>query len=194
VDLDGAFQGQPVNLAAIARIARSVHIPIQVGGGIRTHDAANQLLEVGVHRLILGTAAIQNPAWFADLARRFHGRIAVGVDAKEGRVAVRGWAEVSDTPAIDFIRRLEGIPLAALIYTDIHRDGMMSGPNFDATAEVARTSPAPVIASGGITSIQDVRRLAALPLNGMIIGRALYEGTISLPEALREVSTVMDQV
>jgi phosphoribosylformimino-5-aminoimidazole carboxamide ribotide isomerase len=184
VDLDGAFQGKPANLDTVRRIADAVRIPVQVGGGVRTDSAACDLLQAGVSRLIIGTAALREPDWFAGLASRFEGKIAVGIDAREGRVAVKGWVEVSDTPALEFLPRLEGLPLAALVYTDISRDGMMHGPNFGGIEAVVERTRIPVIASGGIARIEDVRRLAALPLNGMIIGRALYEGTIALPEAL----------
>lgn len=187
VDLDGAFEGLPRNLEVITRIAETVQIPIQVGGGIRTDEAADELLAGGVSRLIVGTAALKDTDWFAELARRHEGKVAVGVDAKDGNVAVKGWVEVTDTPVLDFLNLLEGIPLAALIYTDIHRDGMMNGPNVEATCRVAENTSIPVIASGGITSIDDVRRLSALPLNGMIIGRAIYEGSIQLPETLAVV-------
>jgi phosphoribosylformimino-5-aminoimidazole carboxamide ribotide isomerase len=187
VDLDGAFEGRPANLQTIQRITEAVRLPVQVGGGIRTDAAARDLLRAGVSRLIIGTAALRDPVWFVDLANRFEGKIAVGIDAREGRIAVKGWVEVSDTPVLEFLPRLEGIPLAALIYTDILRDGMMHGPNFGGIAGVVGRTSIPVIASGGITRIEDVRRLAAMPLNGMVIGRALYEGTIALPEALETV-------
>ncbi|MDP6116352.1 MAG: 1-(5-phosphoribosyl)-5-[(5-phosphoribosylamino)methylideneamino]imidazole-4-carboxamide isomerase [Planctomycetota bacterium] len=185
VDLDGAFEGRPANIEAIARIASAVEIPIQVGGGIRTDEAAGELIDLGISRLIIGTAALREPEWFADLARTFEGKIAVGIDAQNGKVAIKGWVEVSETTVFDFLPDLEALPLSALIYTDISKDGMMAGPNFESTEEVATKTSIPVIASGGVTTIEDVKRLSMLPLNGMIIGRAIYEGTIELEEAIR---------
>ena len=185
VDLDGAFEGKPANIEAIARIASAVEIPIQVGGGIRTDEAAGELIDLGISRLIIGTAALREPEWFADLARTFEGKIAAGIDAQNGKVAIKGWVEVSETTVFDFLPNLEALPLSALIYTDISKDGMMAGPNFESTGEVATKTSIPVIASGGVTTIDDVERLSMLPLNGMIIGRAIYEGTIELEEAIR---------
>jgi phosphoribosylformimino-5-aminoimidazole carboxamide ribotide isomerase len=185
VDLDGAFEGRPANIGAIARIASAVEIPIQVGGGIRTDEAAGELIDLGISRLIIGTAALREPEWFADLATTFEGKIAAGIDAQNGKVAIKGWVEVSETTVFDFLPSLEALPLSALIYTDISKDGMMAGPNFESTEEVATKTSIPVIASGGVTTIEDVKRLSMLPLNGMIIGRAIYEGTIELEEAIR---------
>ncbi|MBI2194756.1 MAG: 1-(5-phosphoribosyl)-5-[(5-phosphoribosylamino)methylideneamino]imidazole-4-carboxamide isomerase [Planctomycetes bacterium] len=185
VDLDGAFEGQPKNRSSIERILQAVRVPVQVGGGIRTAEAVEEMLRLGVARVILGTAALEDTAGFSVLAGRFPGRIALGLDARDGRVAVKGWAEVSDIPALDLLTRVSSLPLAAVVYTDIRRDGMMAGPNLEATRAVAEKAAVPVIASGGIATLEDVRRLARLPLGGMIIGRALYEGRIELSQAIQ---------
>ena len=187
VDLDGAFAGRPVNAAAVAAILAAVPVPVQLGGGIRDRAAIDGWLARGVARVILGTVALRDPDLVRAAARAHPGRIAVGIDARGGRVAVEGWAEVSDLAALDLARRFEDAGVAAIVYTDIDRDGAMQGPNVAATAALARAVDVPVIASGGIASLDDLRALKAsgAPLDGAISGRALYEGRIDLAAAVR---------
>lgn len=186
VDLDGARDGRPVNGESVRAIVGAAGVPCQLGGGLRTDAHIEEALSWGVARVILGTRALKDPAWLESACRRFPGRVVLGIDARDGMVATDGWLEVSRTPALDLARQCAAWPLAALIYTDISRDGMLEGPNFDAQAEMARALPVPVIASGGVTTGEDVRRLARLGLAGCIIGRALYEGRLDLRSALRE--------
>lgn len=187
VDLDGAKQGQPVNSASVRQIVSAAGIPCQLGGGLRTEDHISQALELGVDRVVLGTRALKDPAWLERVCRRFPSQIVLGIDAKQGRVATDGWLNVSTDSALDLARRCAEWPLAALVYTDISRDGMLEGPNLDALAEMAAAVALPVIASGGVTTLDDVRRLARLNLAGCIIGRALYEGRLDLAEAIQVV-------
>jgi phosphoribosylformimino-5-aminoimidazole carboxamide ribotide isomerase len=186
VDLDGARQGHPVNGEAVRQIvAASSGVPCQLGGGIRQEEHLVEALGWGVTRVILGTRALQDPSWCESLCRRFPGRVALGIDARNGRVATEGWLNESSVLALDLARQCASWPLAAIIYTDISRDGMLAGPNFEATADLARAVPGTsVIASGGVTSLADVNRLARDKLGGCIIGRALYEGRIDLSEAI----------
>jgi phosphoribosylformimino-5-aminoimidazole carboxamide ribotide isomerase len=184
VDLDGAKEGCPVNEQTIQRIMQAVDIPCQVGGGIRTEEHISQALEWGLDRVVVGTKAVKEPGWLESVSRRFPQQIVLGIDALEGKVAVEGWLETSQLRAVELARRCADWPLAALVYTDISRDGMMGGPNFDALAEMSQVAKLPVIASGGVTTLEDIRRLAELGLAGCIIGRALYEGRLSLPEAI----------
>ncbi len=187
VDLNGAFAGHPVNAGAVEAILAAVDVPVQLGGGIRNRATLEGWLEKGIARVILGTAAVRDPEFVRDAARAFPGRVAVGIDARAGRVAVEGWAEATDLEATDLARRFEDAGVAALIYTDIDRDGAMEGPNVSATAALAHAVSIPVIASGGVSSIEDLRALKACgaPLDGAISGRALYEGRIDLREAVR---------
>lgn len=187
VDLDGAFSGRAVNGAAVEAILAAAPVPAQLGGGIRDMAAIEGWLTRGVRRVILGTAAVRDPALVREAARAFPGRIAVGIDARGGRVAVAGWAETTDLAALDLARRLEDAGIAALIYTDIDRDGAMQGPNVEATAALARSVSIPVIASGGVSSLDDLRALrdSGAPLEGVISGRALYDGRIDPAEAQR---------
>jgi phosphoribosylformimino-5-aminoimidazole carboxamide ribotide isomerase len=186
VDLDGARAGEPRNLEAISRVIAAVGktMAVEVGGGIRTTETAAALLEMGVRRVIVGSRAVAHLDWLRELTGRFPGRVALGVDARGGRVAVHGWQEQTEQTAADVAARVGGLPLAAIIYTDIARDGMMSGPNIEATVELAKAGPLPVIASGGVTMVEDVRLLKAAGVAGAIIGRALYEGTITVEAAL----------
>ena len=187
VDLDGAFAGQPVNAAAVDRVLASVEMKVQLGGGVRDMKTVVGWLEKGVERVIIGTAAVEDPASVREASRLFPGRIAVGIDAREGRVAVDGWARTSDVAAVDLGRRFEDAGVAALIYTDISRDGVMQGLNVAATVALAEAVEAPVIASGGLASIEDVRRLLepdCVRLAGAITGRALYDGRLDAREAL----------
>jgi phosphoribosylformimino-5-aminoimidazole carboxamide ribotide isomerase len=187
VDLDGAFAGRSVNAAAVEAILAAVSVPVQLGGGIRDRAAIEDWLGKGVARVILGTAALRDPGLVREAAAAHPGRVAVGIDARGGRVAVEGWAETSDVAALDLARRFEDVGVAAIVYTDIERDGAMQGPNVAATAALARAVGVPVIASGGIASLEDLRALKAsgAPLDGAISGRALYEGRIDLREAVR---------
>ena len=185
VDLDGAFEGEPRHFGTVAQIASESGLPVQVGGGIRTRDMVRRYLNAGVDRVILGTRAVESPDWLARLCEEFPGRIAAGVDAREGRVAVRGWVEVSEMTALDLADTLSKMRLRAVIFTDIAKDGTLAGPAVESTRAFAEKVGLPVIASGGVGALEDVRRLAALPIEGIIIGRALYAGTVSLREALQ---------
>jgi phosphoribosylformimino-5-aminoimidazole carboxamide ribotide isomerase len=184
VDLDGARDGRPVNGPSVRAIVAAAGVPCQLGGGLRTEDDVAEALSWGVARVIVGTRALQDPAGCEALCRRFPGRVVLGIDARQGKVATDGWLRDSATSALDLARRCAAWPLAALVYTDISKDGMLAGPNVEAFAELARAVPLPVIASGGVTTLDDVRRLARLDLAGCIIGRALYEGRLDLAEAI----------
>jgi phosphoribosylformimino-5-aminoimidazole carboxamide ribotide isomerase len=187
VDLDGAFAGKPMNAEAVERILSAVAMPVQLGGGIRDLATVEGWLGKGVGRVIIGTAAVRDPAFVREAARRHPGRVAVGLDARDGRVAVEGWAEVSDVTALDIARRFEDAGVAAIVFTNIARDGMLSGVDWDGTLTLARAVSIPVIASGGFASMDDVRRLAAPDaalLEGAIAGRALYDRRIDPAEAL----------
>lgn len=187
VDLDGAFAGKPMNAAAVERILASVEIPAQLGGGIRDRATIEAWLGKGVARVIIGTAAVRNPALVKDAARAYPERIAVGLDAREGRIAVEGWAETSALSALDVARRFEDAGVAAIIYTDVARDGMLGGLNLDATVALADAVSIPVIASGGVASLDDIHALLApraRKLAGAIAGRALYDGRLDAAAAL----------
>lgn len=185
VDLDGAFSGRPRNLAAIRAIVGAVRIPVQVGGGLRSLEAIGEILDLGAARAVLGTAAVKDPELLARAAERHPGRICLGIDARDGRVAVEGWAERTDQPAAELARALAGPGIAAVIYTDIARDGMMAGPNVEALRAMAAAVACGLIASGGIAGLDDLRRVAEIPgVTGAIVGRALYDGGLSLREAL----------
>ncbi len=189
VDLDGAFAGAPVNGDAVAAIVGAVDIPVQLGGGIRRLETIEAWLERGVARVILGTVAVKDPDLVRTACARWPGRVALGIDARGARVAVEGWAEVSELDARDLALRFEDAGAAAIIYTDIDRDGVMQGPNVDATAALASSVSTPVIASGGVSSLEDLDALSAAPgIAGAIIGRALYDGRIDLSAALALVS------
>ena len=183
VDLDGAKEGHPVNQAGIRRVVQTAAVPCQVGGGLRTEEHIAEALAWGLQRVVIGTKAVKDPAWLERICHRFPKQIALGIDAKDGRVAVEGWLEVSNRPAVELARHCADWPLAAIIYTDIARDGMLAGPNLEALAEMAKVK-LPVIASGGVTTLDDLRHLAQLDLAGCIIGRVLYEGRLRLPEAI----------
>jgi phosphoribosylformimino-5-aminoimidazole carboxamide ribotide isomerase len=187
VDLDGAFAGKPVNAAAVESILAATKMPLQLGGGIRDIATVAAWLEKGVSRVIIGTAAVRDPALVKDAAARFPGRIAVGLDARDNKVAVQGWAETSELTALDIARRFEDAGVAALIYTDISRDGLLTGLNLDATIALADAVSIPVIASGGLASLDDVHSLLqprARKLAGAIAGRALYDGRLDAAAAL----------
>lgn len=189
VDLNGAFEGEPVNAAAVEAIAKAMpDLPIQIGGGIRSLKTIERYLEAGVSQVIIGTLAVKQPQFVIDACAAFPGAIIVGLDAKAGMVATDGWAEVSDIKATELAKKFEAHGVHSIIYTDIARDGMMQGVNVEATVEMGRASSIPVIASGGVTNIDDIKALAAHTKDGIIgaiTGRAIYEGTIDLAEAQR---------
>ena len=184
VDLEGAREGLPVNLPTIQEILAAVDITCELGGGIRDEQSIAELLEFGLERLVLGTSALKNPDWFRKICEEFPGRLVLGIDARDGQVATNGWLETSDVAAIELAAQYKGVPVAAIVYTDIATDGMLKGPNVVAMQEMQNSVDVPVIASGGVTTVQDVRRLAEAGMAGCIIGRALYEGTLTLPEAI----------
>lgn len=186
VDLNGAFAGEPVNGAAVDAILEQTKVPAQLGGGIRDMATIERWLNKGLARVILGTVAVENPDLVREAARAFPGQVAIGLDARNGMVATRGWAEETDIEVTELARQFEDAGVAALIYTDINRDGAMQGPNVEATAALSRAVSIPVIASGGVSSLDDLRALKAsgAPLDGAISGRALYDGAIDLKEAL----------
>ncbi len=187
VDLDGAFAGEPKNRSAIEAIVAAVDIPVELGGGIRDLETVEGYLALGIDRVILGTVAKENPALVDEACRRFPGRIVVGIDARDGLVAVRGWAEVTEKRATDLAREMEDYGVTAIIYTDIARDGMMQGPNLEATKALAEAITIPVIASGGVSSLQDIRKLLTIEsagVTGVITGKAIYSGSLNLREAV----------
>jgi phosphoribosylformimino-5-aminoimidazole carboxamide ribotide isomerase len=187
VDLDGAFAGEPKNRSAIEAIVRALAIPTQLGGGIRDIPTIEAYLDMGIGRVIIGTAAQRNPELVEEACRRFPGRIVVGIDAKNGMVAVQGWAEVTGVTAVELARKFEGFGVSAIVYTDISRDGMMQGPNIEATKGLAESISIPVIASGGVSSLQDIGNLMAVEksgVSGVITGKAIYTGALNLAEAI----------
>ena len=184
VDLDGAREGEPRNLDTVRAIRRAVKVQVELGGGLRTTAAVAEALAAGIDRVIVGTRAVQEPGWLREVAGRFPRRVAWGLDTQNARVAVAGWGEVTQKTVVEMLGDAGGLPLAAIIYTDIGRDGMMSGPNLAATELVVKASPFPVIASGGVTTAEDIRALAKAGAAGAIIGRALYEGKLTLEAAL----------
>ncbi len=189
VDLNGAFTGQPVNDEIIRRIVSNVAMKIQVGGGIRTMERITELIELGVERVILGTIAVKNPELVAEAARRYGKRVIVGIDAKEGLVAVQGWAETTEMKAIDLGKAMKIMGVQSVVFTDIARDGMLQGPNIESTVQMALETGLSVIASGGITTLEDLRKLQVealkgVALEGAITGKALYSGAFTLREAL----------
>jgi phosphoribosylformimino-5-aminoimidazole carboxamide ribotide isomerase len=188
VDLDGAFAGKPVNADAVDRILETIGIPVQLGGGVRDMATVEGWLGKGVDRVIIGTAAVRDPEFVKEAAKKFHGRVAVGLDARDGKVAVEGWAETSELSALEIARRFEDAGVSAIIYTDIARDGLLKGINWDATIALAEEISIPVIASGGLGSIEDIKTMLtprAEKLEGAIAGRALYDGRLDPAEALK---------
>ena len=187
VDLDGAFAGKPVNAEAVAAILQSVKLPVQLGGGIRDIATVERWLKAGISRVIIGTAAVRDPAFVKEAAKKFPGRVAVGIDARSGKVAVSGWAEETQMQAAELAKLFEGAGVSAIIYTDVERDGMLRGLNLDSTIALADAISIPVIASGGLASIEDIRKLIeprAKKLAGAIAGRALYDGRLDAKSAL----------
>ena len=187
VDLNGAFAGVPKNLDAIKAIRAAVKMSIEVGGGIRDLATIETLTSIGIERIILGTAAIENPQFVAEACATFPGRIIVGIDAKDGMVAIKGWAEVTKVKAVDLAQQMQDHGVIAIIYTDIRRDGMLSGPNVEATRDLARALHIPVIASGGVHTMKDIESLLAVRhagVTGVITGKAIYSGSLDLKEAI----------
>ncbi len=187
VDLDGAFQQKPINLDSIRKIIQSVGVKIQVGGGIRAIETIRMYFEAGVARVVIGSEAVKNPALVVEACKQFPGRIVVGIDARNGFVAIEGWSRDTETKAIDLARKFEDCGVAAINFTDILRDGMQTGPNIDQTRQLAKSVSVPVVASGGVSSLDDIRKLIPLEKDGVvgiITGRALYSGSLNLKEAL----------
>jgi phosphoribosylformimino-5-aminoimidazole carboxamide ribotide isomerase len=185
VDLDGARDGKPANWESIRSIREATPIPCELGGGIRNEATIRELLELGLTRLVIGTLALKEPDWFRKMCREFPEKLVLGIDARDGMVATDGWLETSRTPALELAKGFQQEPLAAIVYTDIATDGMMQGPNVSEMKAMQEAVSVPVVASGGVTTADDVKRLAQAGLAGCIIGRALYEGSVELPEALR---------
>ena len=187
VDLDGAFAGESVNLPAIRAIVAAAGIPVQLGGGIRTMEQIDRMLrQVGVQRVILGTAAIEEPDLVEKAVQRYGERIAVGIDASHGRVAVRGWAEATAVSPVELGQKMVALGIQTIIYTDISRDGMLTGPNFEATQALIKATGAQVIVSGGVASLADIRCSRSIGAEGVILGRAIYTGAVALGQALKE--------
>lgn len=186
VDLDGAVSGRPVNSKIIRDIIDTISVGVQVGGGIRDMDLIDSYIGIGAGRVVLGTSVIGNPGLLKEACIRYPERIAVGIDAVDGMVAIDGWKTVTDRKAIDIAREMEGLPLWAIIYTDIKRDGMLTGPNIDGIAEMARRTKIPIVASGGVKGIEDIKRLKDIEpkIKGVIVGKSLYSGSIDLRDAI----------
>ena len=184
VDLDGAKVGKPVNTDTISAIAALGQLKIEVGGGLRDEASIKQLLDMGVERVIIGTKAVSDFEWFGEMAEKFSGKIALGLDARGSKVATHAWTKENSQHLLEFATEAAKLPLAAIIYTDITRDGMMSGPNLERTKALAEVVQVPVIASGGVREIADIKKLAKLGIEAVIIGRALYEGTLKLSDAI----------
>jgi phosphoribosylformimino-5-aminoimidazole carboxamide ribotide isomerase len=187
VDLNGAFAGVPKNLKAIISIRKAIRMPIEVGGGIRDMATIRSLVSIGIDRIILGTAAIENPDFVREACREFPGKIIAGIDARDGMVAIKGWAEVTNVKAVDLALQMQGYGVIAIIYTDIKRDGMLSGPNIEATQALAEALHIPVIASGGVHTMKDIENLLAIRgsgVSGVITGKAIYSGSLNLKEAI----------
>ena len=183
VDLDGAKTGTPVNVRAVQAILGRVSVPCQLGGGVRSEETIAAWLDAGVERVIVGTRAVQDPPWFRLMAQNYPGKLLLGLDARDGRVATGGWLEDTSVEAARLAEQFDDLPLGGVVYTDIARDGMLAGPNLAATEALARRLRTPVIASGGVSSLEDIARLAALPIAACIVGRALYERCFQLSEA-----------
>ncbi len=183
VDLDGAKEGRPVNVEAVRAILGRVAVPCQLGGGVRDEATISAWLDARLERVIVGTQALKDPAWFRAMTRTFPGRLVLGLDARDGRIATGGWLDVSSVEATTLAEQFDDLPLAGVVYTDIARDGMLEGPNLAATEALAVRLKIPVIASGGVGTLEDLERLAALPIAACIVGRALYEGRFRLSEA-----------
>ena len=184
VDLDGAKEGSATNFSTVCKIAESIHIPIELGGGVRNQATIQRYLDSGVNRLIIGTLALKEADWFRAMCRQFPQKLVLGIDGRNGLVATEGWLETSQTPATDLAKKYADLPLAALVYTDIAKDGMLEGPNIEEMEAMRRTVPVPLVVSGGIASLDDIRRLDSRNFHACIIGKALYENKFRLAEAL----------
>ncbi|PHS10648.1 MAG: 1-(5-phosphoribosyl)-5-[(5-phosphoribosylamino)methylideneamino]imidazole-4-carboxamide isomerase [Blastopirellula sp.] len=193
VDLDGAKDGHVANRDAIEAILKAVDIPCELGGGIRDEATIAELIKLGISRLVIGTKAVREPEWFREMCEKFPSKLALGIDARDGMVATDGWLETSDTSAIDLAKQYEELDIAAVIYTDIATDGMMSGPNVAAMQEMKQAIRFPVIASGGVTTAGDVTKLTEAGLDGCIIGRTLYEGKLTVTEAVQAAQDAVSQ-
>ena len=190
VDLDGAFEGTPKNLTIVEQIIEQIKIPVEFGGGLRTTQSVKAILDLGADRVIIGTRAIDSPSWMSELCTTFPGRIAIGIDARNGKVAVKGWTSLSEWTAVAFAKEIERTSPCAIIFTDISKDGMLQGPNISSLKELLLNVKTPIIASGGISSLKDIEALSKLPIAGMIIGKALYTGHIKLSEAKQLCNTL----
>ncbi|QDU71359.1 1-(5-phosphoribosyl)-5-[(5-phosphoribosylamino)methylideneamino]imidazole-4-carboxamide isomerase [Mucisphaera calidilacus] len=190
VDLDGARSGRMEHLPFIEAICKQTSLKVEVGGGVRTEESIERLLRAGVDRVVLGTAALKNWSWFESLMGNptYRGRLVLGLDAKDGRVAVDGWEQTTETTAVELARTVNDWPLAAIVYTDIATDGTLAGPSIDSTREMAEATMTPIVASGGVGTLDDLRALRQLPIQGAIIGRSLYEDRFTLEEALAAFS------
>jgi phosphoribosylformimino-5-aminoimidazole carboxamide ribotide isomerase len=189
VDLDGAFSGEQRNIEKIQDIRKRIHIPMQLGGGIRDMERISRLMEMGVDRIIIGTSAANNPEIIQEAAEKFPGQVLAGIDAKDGMVAVKGWVEVTEWGALDFAEKMEELGASGIIYTDISRDGMLTGPNVEAMSKMVETVRIPVIASGGVSNLDDIRSLMQIKdLWGVITGKALYSGSLDLRQAIEVVT------
>ena len=184
VDLDGAKQGKPVNAEIVAKIAKEVPMKVELGGGIRDEAAIIQMLDAGVTRLILGSSAIKQFGWFGQMARKYPDRLVLGLDARGANLATEGWLDQGSQSILDFAKQAADLPLATIIYTDISKDGMLDGPNVERTRQLVEAVDVPIVAAGGVTTVEDIKTLKAAGVAGAIIGRALYEGSITLTEAL----------
>ncbi|MEK6692602.1 MAG: 1-(5-phosphoribosyl)-5-[(5-phosphoribosylamino)methylideneamino]imidazole-4-carboxamide isomerase [Nitrospirota bacterium] len=187
VDLDGAIEGRPVNLKSITDIRNAVNITIEVGGGIRDMETIDKLLLLKIDRVVIGTSAVNDPYFLKEACRRFPGKVLAGIDARDGMVAIKGWKETTEKRAIDFARGLEDSGVKAIIFTDIKRDGLLLGPNIKSIKEFTESVRLPVIASGGVSGSNDIKELMKLPLEGVIVGKAIYSGSLDLKEAIRLV-------
>ena len=186
VDLDGARLGRPINTKTIEQIAKKTKLKIEVGGGIRNEESIKQLLELGIERVIIGTKAVSDFGWFGEMTYKFSGKIALGLDARGGKLSTEGWTKDEPLTCLEFAARACALPIAAIIYTDITKDGLMAGPNFDRTKELADAVSVPVVASGGISTIEDIKRLKELGgIAAAVIGRAIYEGSLNLADAIQ---------
>ncbi len=184
VDLDGAKAGRPVNADVVERIAKAVPLKVELGGGVRDEATIRRMLDAGVTRLIIGTRAVTHFDWFSEMTQKFPGRLVLGLDARGAQLATEGWLQQGGRDLLDFAKQAAGLPIAAIIYTDISKDGMLAGPNLDRTRQLSEAVEVPVIAAGGVTTIEDIKNLKSAGISGAIIGRALYEGTITLKAAL----------
>ncbi len=186
IDLDGAKVGKPINTEAVEQIiAKSGYLKIELGGGLRDTQSISQMLEMGIERVIVGTKAVSDFGWLTEIAERFPRRIVLGLDARGSKVATHGWSQDSTKNLIEFARQADALPLAAIIYTDITKDGMLAGPNIERTKLLAESVDVPIIAAGGVSSIADIKKLKQLNIGGAVIGRALYEGTLDLADAIK---------